>query len=111
MYCSIHICSLHSYTYIFLSYSFFLILTLAPYLIILHFLFNRPIHVYPILPISYFKFAGDAIEIVWAVDERESADTGGFVSPNLYVATLRAAACATAMHKVRNGSKRAKTRV
>ncbi|EGD79547.1 hypothetical protein PTSG_10115 [Salpingoeca rosetta] len=45
------------------------------------------------------KFSGDALSIVWFVDEEESARTEGYVAPSLAVATMRACACAHELHQ------------
>lgn len=44
------------------------------------------------------KFSGDALSIVWFVDEEESERTEGYVAPSLAVATMRACACAQELH-------------
>eukprot|EP00055_Hartaetosiga_balthica_P015029 m.86392 g.86392 ORF g.86392 m.86392 type:complete len:1302 (-) comp8758_c0_seq1:118-4023(-) len=45
------------------------------------------------------KFSGDALTIVWFVDQEESERTHGYTCPNIAIATARACACSAKLHE------------
>lgn len=57
-------------------------------------------HIDPPPSVVSVQFSGDALSIVWFVDEEESKRTDGYVAPTLAVATIRACACAHELHTV-----------